>query len=136
VIVLDSSVLIAAALARDASHERAAQALSSHSREELVVPIAILAEAMAFLGRRVGVHGQRVFWDGFMESSIEILPVDAELVASARAIDADYDDVGFGFADCVLLASCERHECSKVLSLDSRLSAYRPTFGAELQLIP
>lgn len=129
-------MLIAAVRTRDASHVKAAEALESCAGERLAVPVTILAETMGFLARRDGLHHQRRFWDGFMESGIRLLPVDASLVAAARDIDRLYADAGFGFADCVLLASCESHRCQRVLSLDVRLAAYRPSFATGLELIP
>lgn len=91
---------------------------------------------MSFLHARVGLDGQRAFWDAFMRSGIEVLGVDLPLMEHARVIDRDYADAGFGFADCTLLAACERAGCARVLSFDARLRIYRPSFTGVLEVAP
>ena len=100
------------------------------------MPVTILAETMSLLRARLGLGQQRRFWDAFMVSGIELVAVDADLLESARAIDLAYDDVGFGFADCILLPAGEREHVATVLSLDRRLGAYRPSFAPALLLVP
>lgn len=91
---------------------------------------------MSFIRARFGLDQQRRFWDGFANSGIVVVPVDSELIALARDIDARYGDAGFGFADCTLLAACEQVGSATVLSLDQRLRSYRPTFANSLELLP
>jgi predicted nucleic acid-binding protein len=134
--LVDSSVFIAAARPRETHHHAAAQALAAHSPGGLATPVTILAETMSFIRARFGIEQQRIFWDGFANSGIEVVPVDAELIALARDIDTRYRDVALGFADCTLLAACERVGSATVLSLDQRLRSYRPTFAASLELLP
>lgn len=134
--LIDTSVLIAAARPRERLHEVAAEALRDAEGGPLGVPVSILSETMSLLGARAGIEQQRRFWDGFMVSGIELIAVDAELLEVAREIDVRYEDVAFGFADCTLLAACERGRCARVLSFDRRLAAYRPTFAPALHVSP
>jgi len=134
--LVDSSVLIAAARAGETHHARAVAGLETRAAGGLGVPVTILAETMSFIGARLGVDQQRRFWDGFMVSGIEIVAVDADLLGTAREIDRRYADAGFGFADCTLLAACERERVSCVLSFDARLAAFRPSFAPALELQP
>lgn len=134
--LIDTSVLIAAARPRERLHTSAAAALRSAEGESLAVPVSILAETMSLLRARSGVDQQRRFWDGYMASGIELIAVDVELLDAARDIDRRYEDVGFGFADCTLLAACERLRCARLLSFDRRLAVYRPSFAPALQLLP
>ena len=134
-VLIDSSVLIAAARSSETHHARAAAVLEA-SAGELGVPVTILAETMSFLGARLGVEQQRLFWDAFMASGIEVVAIDSESLEIARAIDARYADAGFGFADCTLLAACEQHRIAKVLTFDVRLAAFRPSFAAALEIQP
>ena len=133
-VLVDSSVFIAAARASETHHARARAALEQHDSDSLATPVTILAETMSFLGARLGVEQQRRFWDAFMESGIEVLGVDGELLRMARDIDRRYEDLAFGFADCTLLAACERERTAVVLSFDTRLAAYRPTFAPAIIL--
>ncbi len=135
-ILVDSSVFIAAARPRETHHRAAAEALAAHSSQGLVTPVTILAETMSFIRARFGIEQQRRFWDGFANSGIEVVPVDAELIAAARDIDARYGDAGLGFADCTLLAACEQAGATTILSLDQRLRIYRLTSGKSLELLP
>lgn len=98
--------------------------------------MSILAETMSFVRARYGLRHQRRLWDALETSGIEILPADHDLVVAARAIDATYADAGFGFADCMLLATCEREQASRILSFDRRLAAYRPGFAPALEVLP
>jgi predicted nucleic acid-binding protein len=134
--LVDSSVFIAAARVGETHHEAAKAALERYAPGGLATPVTILAETMSFLRARLGVEQQRRFWDAFLASGIEVLPVGVELLEHARAIDAAYADAGFGFADCTLLAACESERVAVLLTLDHRLAAYRPAFAQSLVLEP
>lgn len=127
-------MLIAIASPSDTRHASAVAALSSENG--LAVPETILAETMSFIRARLGAAKQRAFWDGFMRSGIELAVVDGDLLELAFEIDARYADAAFGFADSVLLATCERLKCARVLTFDTRLGLYRPTFTSHLELLP
>lgn len=114
----------------------AVEAILENEQDGLFTPVTILAETMSFLGARVGMEYQRAFWDGFMDSGIELVQADAELLKIAREIDRRYTDVRYGFADCTLLAVAELLQCEKLLSFDRHLAAYRPDFTDSLRLIP
>lgn len=135
-VLIDTSVLVAAARPRERRHAEAAGALRSAQGDGLGVPVTILAETMSLLGARSGLAQQRRFWDGFMDSGIDIVPVDRETLEVAREIERRYADAAFGFADCTLLAACERLRCARVLSLDRRLAVFRPSFAQMLALLP
>lgn len=133
--LVDTSVLYAAARPGEDAHECATQALAEHAGT-LLIPEVVLSELMSLVRVRAGVHAQRAYWDGFMKSGIQIVAAEAELLQAARRIDRMYEDAGFGFVDCVLLATCEREQCARLLTLDSRLSVYRPTFTQVLDILP
>ena len=133
--LVDTSVLYAAARPSESAHKSASRTLARHDGE-LLVPETVLSELMNLVRFRGGVHAQRAYWDGFMKSGIQVLAADAELLEVARRIDRSYEDAGFGFVDCVLLASCEREQCSRLLTLDRTLSLYRPTFTQVLEILP
>jgi predicted nucleic acid-binding protein len=135
-VLIDSSVLIAAADTRETMHRASVAALEAHTPRGLATPVTILAETMSFILVRFGIDRQRRFWDGFASSGIEIVSVDAEMLGVARDIDRAYADANFGFADCTLLAACEVLRATTVLSLDQRLRAYKPTFGGAVELLP
>ncbi len=135
-ILTDTSFLIAAARPKESNHVRARVALAAHSRIQLAVPVAILAETMGLLKSHWGLHVQRHFWESLEASGIAILSTDTDLISAAHAIDSAYADADFGFADCVLLATCERERTARIMSFDRRLAAYKPSFAGSLELIP
>lgn len=133
--VVDTSVLFAAANPRERAHEPCARAVAENS-PGIVVPQAVLAETMGLILVRLGLHAQRAFWDAVLKSRIEILGADAALLQEGREIDRTYEDSGFGFVDCLVLATCERERCARLLTLDRKLALYRPTFAASLEVLP
>jgi predicted nucleic acid-binding protein len=134
--VLDSSVLIAAARSSEAHHEAAVAAMVAHEPGGLVLPVTVLTETLAFHRRRWGVDIERVTWERIAASSVKLLEIDGRILRRARAIDDEYADVGFGFVDATILACCEEARIATVLSLDRRLTCYRPSFASALQVLP
>ncbi|MDH4140186.1 MAG: PIN domain-containing protein [Coriobacteriia bacterium] len=135
-ILTDTSVLVAAATPRETRHRDAIDALDRLASEQLAVPVTILTETLGFVRTRYGISYQRRLWDGLKESGIEVVGVDDALLDMAREIDERYADVGFGFADCTLLAACEVLRDARVLSFDRRLATYRPSFAPALEVLP
>ena len=110
--------------------------MEAHEPSGLVTPVTILAETMSFIRVRFGIEFQRRFWDAFMDSGIELAQVDDRVLHMARDIEERYSDCAFGFADCTLLATCETLKTARILSLDRRLSAYRPSFAGGVEVLP
>ena len=135
-VLIDTSALVAAMNERETHHESVAEAFARLEPEGLLIPVTILAETMSFARARFGLRVQRRLWDGLGEAGIGIVPATAETIGRARDIDAVYEDSGFGFADCTLLATCEELRIVRVLTLDRRLALYRPTFATALELLP
>ncbi len=134
-ILVDSSFFIAAARPMETHHDAAVTALRELD-DELAMPSTILAESMGLVLSRWGVDAQRRLWDMFRASGIEVVAVGAEVLEVARGIGERYADAGFGFADCTLLAVCEELRTARILSLDRRLTAYRPSFAPALEVVP
>lgn len=134
-ILLDTSVLLAAAVQRESRHSDAAEAMRRLD-DGLVVPITILTETLCFVGTRYGLTYQRRLWDGVSTSGIEVVQVGPEALGRVRQIESKYADAGFGFADCTLLAVCEEMRTARILSFDRRLAAYKPSFAPSLEVLP
>ncbi len=134
--LIDSSVLVAAANTRETHHLEAAHAISSLAGERAIIPITILTETLGFVRTRYGLDHHRRLWARLQATSFEIFPADTSLLEEARRIDERYADIGYGFADCTLLASCEVLRTARVLSFDRRLAAYRPSFASVLEVMP
>lgn len=135
-ILTDTSVLLAASSPRESRYADAATALRSLVEEGLAVPVTILTETLALARNRYGLEHQRRLWDGLMASGIEVVSIGPATLERARQIESKYADVGFGFADCTLLATCEELRTARVLSFDRRLAAYKPSFAPALEVLP
>lgn len=135
-ILTDTSFLFAAAHPRDGGHAAAVRALQAAQSDELAMPVTILAEMLGLVGSRLGVIRQRQVWDDLRASGIDVIGVDAAILERARRIDEQYAEVGFGFADCTLLATCEELRTARVLSFDRRLAVYKPSFAPALEVLP
>jgi predicted nucleic acid-binding protein len=134
--MVDSGALIGSAVPTDGYHARARATALSLAGQPHVSPVTIVAEAAGFIRLRYGLHHQRRFWDWVTEGSMDVLPVDLELIRQGRAIDEQYRDLGLGFADAILLACCERERCARIFTFDRRLAAFKPSFAPALELIP
>jgi predicted nucleic acid-binding protein len=135
-ILTDTSFFIALARPREDDHLAAVAALRAVGNADLAMPVTLLSETMGLVLSRWGIAMQRQLWDAFTASGIDVVPVDAGILARAREIDERYADAGFGFADCTLLAACEELRTARVLSFDRRLAAYRPSFAPGLEVLP
>lgn len=135
-ILIDTSAIVAAMNEQETHHARVAEELVRLAPDGLLIPSTILAETMSFARARYGLQVQRRLWDGIGRAGIEIVPVDAELIARAREIDVVYEDAGFGFADCALLATCERLRIARLFTLNRRLALYRPGFAEGIEILP
>lgn len=135
-ILTDTSFFFAVAHQKDDCHVAAVRALRDLEDAELAMPVTILAEMLGLAGSRLGVARQRQIWGVFRSSGIEVVSVGPDVLEEARRIDERYADVGYGFADCTLLASCEALRTARVLSFNRRLAAYRPSFASALEVMP
>ncbi|MGB4593331.1 MAG: PIN domain-containing protein [Coriobacteriia bacterium] len=135
-ILTDTSVLLAAAITRETRHADAAAALGINAQDGVAVPVTILTETLCFARTRYGIDRHRRLWDGISASGIEVITVGPEILKRAREIESKYADVGFGFADCTLLATCEELRTARVLSFDRRLAVYKPSFAPALEVLP
>lgn len=135
-ILVDTSGWVGVMFPRDGNHLRAREAALALGGESHSTPVTTVAETAGLVRRRWGLSAERRFWDLFDAGQVDLLPVDAELMHEARTIDRRYSDLGLGFADSILLASCERERCARIFTFDRRLAAYKPSFAPSLELIP
>lgn len=136
-VVVDTSALVAALRPQDRNHHEAVRTLRSLQGERLLLPWSVLDETMMLIMQRAGLDLQRRFWDALIAGGYELVPLDAEVLRGAREIDETYRDAGLGFFDSMILATCERIRCARVLTFDRRhFPLYRPSFAAGLELLP
>jgi predicted nucleic acid-binding protein len=103
----------------------------------LALSLPLLTEAWLLREARLGEHLSNRLWQSVCEGVFELLEVDIDDLARARAIEQRYSKANFGLVDATCFALCEQHKIRKVFTYDRRdFSVYRPRFGQSLELLP
>jgi predicted nucleic acid-binding protein len=136
VLVLDTSVLLAAIDREDPQHGPPAELLGSTS-EMLVVPVPVLTELDHLLGRRDKTDLWMAFVGDVAGGAYVLHPTDADDLALAARFQARYRDLGIGFVDAAVFLTCVALGETKVATLDRRhFSALRTEDGQALEIVP
>lgn len=135
-ILLDTSLLFAAAFTRDVNHQKAKAFLLTTKREARIVPTPILSEL--FYMTTVRLHYSRaveLFQSTQLTFKIEALN-DVDM-ARMQAIMRQYADAEFDFADVAMMALAERLNITRIGTFERRdFSVFRPTHTPYLELLP
>ena len=134
-LVVDTSVLLAAADNADPDHQACAEAIQNAG--PLVTTALVVAETAYLIGRQLGAAAEaRVFRavaDG--ELQIETL-TPAETRRIADLIET-YADLRLGGTDASLIVLAERMKVATLATLDRRhFSVVRPAHTAAFELVP
>jgi uncharacterized protein len=135
-LVLDTGPLLAALDAADPDHARCAELLVE-AREDLVVPMLVLAELDYWCHKRLGAGVWLAFFDDVLSGAYRVdAPTDGDL-RRARELQGVYEDVRLGVTDATVLALVERLGERKVGTLDARhFGAVRPKHVTALRILP
>jgi predicted nucleic acid-binding protein len=135
-LVLDTGPLLAALDAADPDHERCA-ALLTDAREDLTIPVLVLAELDYWCQRRLGADVWLAFMDDLLAGAYRLeSPTSADL-ARCREIQTRYADHSLGVVDASVLTLVERLDETKLATLDHRhFAMVRPGHTEALNLLP
>jgi predicted nucleic acid-binding protein len=135
-VLIDTSVLAAAAFAKDPNHAHAVAVLHDVAREVCIVVAPVLSELFYFVTMRV--HYRRaieVFTRTCAAFTIE--PLTTIDMMRMQAIMAQYRDVEFDYTDAAIMAVAERMQITQICTLDRRdFSIYRPAHCSHYELLP
>ncbi len=135
-LVLDTGPVLAL-LDRNDPHHAACVAMVDGFNEQLVVPGATLVEIDYWIRKRLALDVWRVFAEDIRRGAYRLEPTTPTDVARAAELESDYSDLGLGFVDAAVVATCERLDEGKVATLDRRhFSVVRPRHCAALELLP
>ncbi|MGH2948643.1 MAG: type II toxin-antitoxin system VapC family toxin [Solirubrobacteraceae bacterium] len=135
-LVLDTGPLLAALDAADPDHERCAT-LIVDAREDLVVPMLVLAELDYWCHKRLGPDVWLEFLDDLLAGAYRAEPPTGRDLTRCRELQATYLDLRLGVTDASILALVERLDEPKVATLDHRhFGAVRPVHVDGLELRP
>jgi predicted nucleic acid-binding protein len=135
-VLLDSSVVLAAADQSDLNH-RAALAWFGRMHEPLLIGALTLAEVDLLLQRELGLRATLALLDSIASGGIRVVaPTQADL---ARAGDLMREATEYRprLADAVLVATAERLGVTRVAAFDRRpIAVFRPRHVRTLDLEP
>jgi uncharacterized protein len=135
-LVLDTSVSVALLVREDPDHERCVDVVGDID-EELVVPGPTLVEIDYWLRKYRAVRGWQRFVDEIADGRYRLHSGDERDVQRAAALEVEYADLGLGFVDASVIATCETLGETKVATLDRRhFSVIRPRHCDALTLLP
>jgi predicted nucleic acid-binding protein len=134
-LVVDTSVLLAAADNADPDHESCTRAIESAT--PLVTTALVIAETAYLIRRQLGAHAEAAFFRalGAGEIKVELVtPADAERIAE---LIETYSDLGLSGTDASLIVLAERLEATTIATLDRRhFGVVRPNHAAAFELVP
>lgn len=134
-LVVDTSVLLAAADNADPDHHRCVTAIEGAS--PLVTTTLVIAETAYLIGRQIGAAAEAAFFRSVAAGEIQVemlTPADARRIAD---LIETYADLGLGGTDASLIVVAERLAVNRIATLDRRhFGVVRPRHTDAFDLIP
>ena len=128
-LVADTGGLYALYDADDAHHVQVRRVIEQE-RGSIIIPTAILAELDYLLREFLGVDAELDFLDGIVSGAYTLEPLMAIDIERCRELIATYRDLDLGLADAAVIATAERLNIRRILTVDERdFRAVRPNKG-------
>ncbi len=135
-LVLDTGPLLAALDAADPDHAACASLLTG-AREDLVIPVLVLAELDYWCHERLSAAVWRAFLEDVLAGAYRPEAPSARDLRRCLELQAGHEDLRLGVVDASVLALVERLGETKVVTLDHRhFSVERPAHVEALRLLP
>jgi hypothetical protein len=135
-LIADSGGLYALYDSRDKSH-RAIKEVVRAETGPMILPVAILAELDYLLRVRLGVRAERRLLEGIVQGSFAIEGFTTQDAGRCAELIEQYRDLDLGIADASVIATAERLEVYRILTVDERdFRAVRTARGVPLVLLP
>lgn len=134
-LVVDTSVLLAAADSADPDHDISVQAIDGAS--PLLTTALVIAETAYLIGRQLGAAAEADFFRAVAAGDLQveiITPADAGRIAE---LIERYSDLGLGGTDASLIVIAERLGVTRIATLDRRhFGVVRPNHTPAFELLP
>lgn len=135
-LIVDAGPLIALADSADRMREPVRAALAEDPGP-LVIPAPVTAEADYLLGVRHGELARRRFVTDLAAGRFSVACLEREDYATIAELEARYEDLRPGLADCSLVAVADRYETNRLLTFDEpHFRAITPLRGGAFTLLP
>lgn len=135
-IVADSGAIFALYDRKD-KHHTAVRRLLDKERSLIVIPSAVLAELDYLLREHLGIKAELDFIESIMSGSFVLENLLSEDVVRCHELITTYQDLDLGLADAAVIATAERLNIERILTVDERdFRAVLPKRGKPFLLLP
>jgi predicted nucleic acid-binding protein len=135
-ILVDTGPLYAMADRDDDWHARVVGFLG-RSRDELIVPVAVLPEAAYLLAAHLGPAAERKLVQSFVNGEMGLAELTLPDLRRTLELLDRYAAARIGFVDATVIATAERLKISRILTTDRRdFSLIRPRHCKAFELLP
>jgi predicted nucleic acid-binding protein len=122
---------------RSDRHHRALRATIAHEPGAILVPAAILSEVDYLLGAKLGVSAELDFLDDVLKGAFTLEPFTLADLRRSRELVDQYRSLDIGLADAAVVATAERLETRRILTVDERhFRVVRASDGKPFTLLP
>ncbi len=134
-ILVDTSVFVAAADRDETRHRDCAQVLRDH--HDLTVAAPVVAETAWMTETRLGPVAESRFLRLVTSDRIRIIDLAASDYTRAIDLIDTYADLGLGFVDASIIAISERFAVTSIATLNTRdFHVVRPAHTPSFELLP
>ncbi len=134
-LVVDTSVLLAAADNADPDHEPCAKAIQNAG--PLVTTALVIAETAYLIGRQLGAAAEAAFFHALADGDLQVETITSADARRIAELIESYADLGLGGTDASLIVVAERLNLTTIATLDHRhFGVVRPGHTASFELIP
>lgn len=138
-ILVDSGVIVAAAIASDQNHHSCAELLTGLrlAGRRMLLPATVTAEVGYLIEHYDGPNAEARFLAGVAEGDFEVVDLTGEDYARMAELVTQYDDYPLGTTDASVIALAERFGVSEIATTDRRhFTGVRPRHADHLTLLP
>lgn len=134
--VIDSGAIYGLYNRRD-RHHRALRKVLENEQGEIILPDAILSEADYLLNAKMGIDAELDLLDDIQQHAFTLDPFTAADAQRSRELIERYRDLDLGLADAAVIATAERRNIDRILTLDERhFRVIRSITGRPFTLLP
>ena len=135
-IVADSGAIFALYDRKDRHHAAVRRVLDGE-RSLVIIPSAILGELDYLLRQHLGIQAELDFIESIVSGSFTLETLISEDVVRCHELITTYRDLDLGLADAAVIATAERLNIERILTVDERdFRAVRPKGGRPFLLLP
>lgn len=135
-IVADAGAIYALYDKKD-RHSTAVRRTLDHEHGIVVIPVAILGELDYLLREHLSIRAELDFIDSVLSGAFALENPTLEDLARCHELITTYRDLNLGLADAAVIATAERLEINRILTVDERdFRIVRPKSGRPFILLP